>query len=422
MSKARPAPPTVAFIDDYRRLLRAVSRPVRDLFATCAGTCGMLSSSLPCIWASWPRHVARPGRGWARLSTPMRRPCITFWPMPNGRWKRCGRDGWSCCARRLARPPSSFSILCIDETGDRKKGHTTDDVASQVHRQPAGAGQGERRGHCVRRAGRHHVRSCSCASSHPRPASKRALGTRPSRTWPLRSARRRCARAGASASSWPLVSPATAAPSSARYTAWACGRWWPSTRITASGCCRASASGASGASAGGPSSASSPLGPATSAAFARPSSARAGPCAPSRSPPTRATLPPETTWDLMTNQPGKSEDTVGNTVGLRTWIEYGFKQAKDDLGWADDRVTEYDAIARWWELVRSASTWVRLQTADVAALAHLAPPPDASSTAPQPSLPGAVGPLETHPAWDMRTGWKHHLNTWRRLLQPYVCS
>jgi SRSO17 transposase len=31
-----------------------------------------------------------------------------------------------------------------------------------------------------------------------------------------------------------------------------------------------------------------------------------------------ATLPPETTWDLMTNLPGKIERSVGNTFGLRT--------------------------------------------------------------------------------------------------------
>jgi hypothetical protein len=48
----------------------------------------------------------------------------------------------------------------------------------------------------------------------------------------------------------------------------------------------------------------------------------------------------------MTNQLGKIDDTVGNTFGWRTWIAYGFQQAKDDLGWADDRVTEYDAIER----------------------------------------------------------------------------
>jgi SRSO17 transposase len=132
-------------------------------------------------------------------------------------------------------------------------------------------------------------------------------------------------------------------------------------------------------------------------------------------------LPPETTWDLMTNLPGKIQQTVGNTFGLRTWIEYGFKHAKDDLGWADYRVTDYASIERWWELVMSAYTLVSLQTADIAALAHLAPSPDASSPVPQLSPPADLGLLETHPAWDTRTGWKHHLNNLRLLLQPYVC-
>ena len=31
------------------------------------------------------------------------------------------------------------------------------------------------------------------------------------------------------------------------------------------------------------------------------------------------------------------------------WIEYGFKQIKNELGWADYRVTDYDHIERWWE-------------------------------------------------------------------------
>jgi hypothetical protein len=32
--------------------------------------------------------------------------------------------------------------------------------------------------------------------------------------------------------------------------------------------------------------------------------------------------------DLMTNLEGKIEKTIGNTYGLRTWIEYGLKHAK----------------------------------------------------------------------------------------------
>jgi SRSO17 transposase len=65
------------------------------------------------------------------------------------------------------------------------------------------------------------------------------------------------------------------------------------------------------------------------------------------------TLPPESTWYIMTNLDGKIRKTVGNTYGLRTWIEYGFKDAKNELGWADFRVTDYASIERWWELVRS---------------------------------------------------------------------
>ncbi len=127
-----------------------------------------------------------------------------------------------------------------------------------------------------------------------------------------------------------------------------------------------------------------------------------------------ATLPPETTWDLMTNQPGKIERTVGNTVGLRTGIEYGFKHAKDDLGWADERVTDSAAIERWWELVMSAYPLVRLQSPAFATLGHMTSSPPAAPTTP--------ATLEAHPAWDPGTGWKHHLNNLRLLLQPYVCS
>lgn len=37
---------------------------------------------------------------------------------------------------------------------------------------------------------------------------------------------------------------------------------------------------------------------------------------------------------------------IGNLYGLRTWIEYGFKQRKDQLGWVDYRVTHYAQIER----------------------------------------------------------------------------
>jgi len=33
---------------------------------------------------------------------------------------------------------------------------------------------------------------------------------------------------------------------------------------------------------------------------------------------------------------------IGDHYGFRAWIEYGLKQAKDTLGWADFRMTSYE--------------------------------------------------------------------------------
>lgn len=52
---------------------------------------------------------------------------------------------------------------------------------------------------------------------------------------------------------------------------------------------------------------------------------------------------------------------IGNLYGLRTWVEYGFKQCKNELGWADFRVTHYEQIERWWEMISSAYLMVSLQ-------------------------------------------------------------
>ncbi|HEY1389492.1 MAG TPA: IS701 family transposase [Ktedonobacterales bacterium] len=120
-------------------------------------------------------------------------------------------------------------------------------------------------------------------------------------------------------------------------------------------------------------------------------------------------LPPETTWLLMTTLPERAEQMVGDLFGARTWIEYGFRQSKDELGWADYRVTDAESIERWWELVMSAYLLVSLQSPVFAALGTT------QTTSP------AV-PLETHPAWNAETGWKHLLNNLRLLLQPLVCA
>jgi len=50
------------------------------------------------------------------------------------------------------------------------------------------------------------------------------------------------------------------------------------------------------------------------------------------------------------------------TYGLRNWVEYGLKQSKNELGWADFRMTSYAQIERWWEIVMSAYLLVSLHT------------------------------------------------------------
>ncbi len=94
---------------------------------------------------------------------------------------------------------------------------------------------------------------------------------------------------------------------------------------------------------------------------------------------------------------------VGNLYGLRTWVEYGLKQSKDELGWADFRLTHYAQIQRWWEVVSSAYLMVSLYSDSLLK----------SSTQSQ-------SKFSAHPWWDIRTGWKNLLNNLRLILQPFI--
>ncbi|CDN12551.1 Mobile element protein [Richelia intracellularis] len=46
-------------------------------------------------------------------------------------------------------------------------------------------------------------------------------------------------------------------------------------------------------------------------------------------------LPKNTTWYVMSKYPDITPREVGNFYGLRTWVEYGLKKSKNELGWAD---------------------------------------------------------------------------------------
>jgi SRSO17 transposase len=67
----------------------------------------------------------------------------------------------------------------------------------------------------------------------------------------------------------------------------------------------------------------------------------------------RRTLPELSTWYLTTNLPLEvaSLEEVVRLYGLRHWVEQGYKQMKDELGWADFMVRNDLAIRRHWQLV-----------------------------------------------------------------------
>lgn len=128
-------------------------------------------------------------------------------------------------------------------------------------------------------------------------------------------------------------------------------------------------------------------------------------------------LPDNSTWHVMSHLKDKQHhfEPIGNLYGLRTWIEYGFKQCKDKLGWADYRVTHYAQIERWWEIVSSAYLLVSLQ------FWGLEDEPPAVLDEDQLDL---LTRFRQHQYWNEPQGWKRRLNNVQLLIQPFIffCS
>lgn len=115
------------------------------------------------------------------------------------------------------------------------------------------------------------------------------------------------------------------------------------------------------------------------------------------------TLPENSTTFVLVSDPAIKLEEIGNAYGFRTWIEYGLKQAKDALGWADFRMTHYEQIEKWWELVMSAFLLVSL-----------------FSDAFNETCPLAHQQFTQHPWWNHQSGWKHWLNNLRLVIQPLI--
>ncbi len=79
------------------------------------------------------------------------------------------------------------------------------------------------------------------------------------------------------------------------------------------------------------------------------------------------------------------------------------KQSKNELGWADYRLTHYPDIERWWEIVCSSYLMVSLHSEQI-----------------QSSVPKSPSKLASHPWWNDEKGWKNILNNLRLIIQPFT--
>lgn len=91
-------------------------------------------------------------------------------------------------------------------------------------------------------------------------------------------------------------------------------------------------------------------------------------------------------------------------------VEYGLKQSKNELGWADFRVTNSAQIQKWWEVVMSAYLLVSLHS-------RVLNPSDHSSE--DNISQSLLDRFSTHDWWDEGQGWKNLLNNLRLVLQPF---
>lgn len=124
------------------------------------------------------------------------------------------------------------------------------------------------------------------------------------------------------------------------------------------------------------------------------------------------TLPENATSFVMTNLKGNIKKTLGNLYGLRTWVEYGFRQSKQELGWHDYRLTNFPDLEKWWEIIFSVYLMISLNSQAFGLLnqAH------ATDSDIQNSTPD----FSVHQQWNHEVGWKNVLNNLRLIIQPTI--
>ena len=127
------------------------------------------------------------------------------------------------------------------------------------------------------------------------------------------------------------------------------------------------------------------------------------------------TMPENSTSFIMTNlqhKRSKLKQILGNLYGGRTWIEYGFRQCKQELGWTDYRFTHYQDIQKWWSIIFCVYLMISFHTQAFLSLN--------SSCIVNSELSTTNLALASHPEWNHQAGWKNVLNNFRLIIQPSI--
>lgn len=122
-------------------------------------------------------------------------------------------------------------------------------------------------------------------------------------------------------------------------------------------------------------------------------------------------------WYIMSNLSTDLSLNVAQLYSLRNWIEYGFKQVKNELGWADFRLTDYESIERWWEIIFSTYLLVSIQATSFQFNQQLT---TTSTSGFSSSSHVHISQHSQYPDWESGTTWKSALNNLRLIIQPYI--
>jgi SRSO17 transposase len=125
------------------------------------------------------------------------------------------------------------------------------------------------------------------------------------------------------------------------------------------------------------------------------------------------TMPENSTSFIMTNLQGNLKKTLGDLYGLRTWVEYGFRQCKQELGWKDYRFTNFQNIERWWEIIFCVYTMISLNSPALLGL-------NKSRKIETELQENSSVDFSNHQQWNHKCGWKNTLNNLRLIIQPLL--